>query len=87
MSLIFNCDDFENEFEYINYLDSNGLITHGCALCMVEYGICEDAAAKLASPDEPFIDCIPFSDIDTNSFPVSCVIGWYGEEYLETIGE
>ena len=25
-------EDFDNKFEYIDYLEDNGLITHGCAV-------------------------------------------------------
>ena len=77
--------NYENKCEYIERLEQAGLITHGCALCMSEYGVCEDAIAKLASPDEPFVDCVPFSYIDKNSFPVSCLTEWYGKEYVENI--
>ena len=78
-------EDFDNKFEYIDYLEDNGLITHGCALCMNEYGVCEEAVAKWASPDELYIECMPFSDIESDYFPVSCLGTWYGNEYVENL--
>ena len=78
-------EDFDNKFEYIDYLEDNGLITHGCALCMIGYGPCNDATKKFASVDEPFIDCIPLSHIGINRFPVSCLREWYGDEYIENL--
>lgn len=77
--------NFENKYEYIEYLENSGRITRGCALCMIEYGVCEDAIAKLASPDEAFVYCIPFGGIDENRFPVSCLTEWYGKEYVENL--
>ena len=85
MNMILNCNDFANKFEYINYLESNGLIPNGCALCMSEYGVCEEAVAKFASPDELYVECIPFGDIPSGYFPTSCLREWRGEECVENI--
>lgn len=85
MKQTLNPADFNNKFEYIEYLERNELITHGCALCMTAYGVCEEAVKKFTAVDEPFIDCIPFSYIDTNRFPVSCLREWYGTEYVENL--
>ena len=78
-------EEFENEEQYIEYLETNGLISNGCARCMVENGICEDATRKYADRED-FIYDMPISDMDNEeSFPVSCLTEWYGEDYVEEV--
>ena len=83
MKKILSYNEFEDENDYIEYLEQNGLITHGCSLCMTEYGVCEKAVDKFK--EDVFIVDIPFSHIDAQEFPVSCLVEWYGNEYVEEI--
>lgn len=75
--------EFNSKYDYIEYLEENNLITHGCSLCMIENGVCEDAVKKFV--EDNFVTDKPFSDIDENEFPVSCLKEWYGEEYVEGV--
>jgi len=78
-------EEFENKEQYIEYLETNGLISHGCARCMAEYGICEDATRKYADRED-FVYDMPISNMDNEeSFPVSCLTEWYGEDYVEEV--
>lgn len=83
--MILRYEDFNDKPEYIDYLENNGLITHGCALCMNELGVCEEAATKWASPDELYIECMPFGGIDSAYFPVSCLGTWHRDECVENL--
>ena len=83
--MILKYENFDNKVEYINYLESNGLITHGCALCMNKHRVCEEATSKWASPDELYIECMPFSDTDSAYFPVSCLGTWHRDECVENL--
>ena len=79
-------EDFEYEDEYFEYLETIGLISNGCARCMREFGICEDATRKYADREE-FVYDNPMSDLDDpkRSYPVSCLAEWYGEDYVEEV--
>lgn len=78
-------EEFKDKYEYIEYLENNGLISKGCARCMSEYDICEDATRKYADREDYVYD-IPFSNLDEEMyFPVSCLAEWYGEDYVEEV--
>lgn len=78
-------EEFKDKYDYIEYLETNGLISNGCARCMVENGICEDATHKYTGRED-FVYDTPMSDMDNEEyFPVSCLTEWYGEDYVEEV--
>lgn len=80
-------EDFQDDkYLYIEYLEKNELITHGCALCMSGYYPCEEAVRKYREDD--FVFDIPFGNLEVEEqFPISCLREWYGEEYVEEVRE
>ena len=82
MKEILDKSKFEAEDDYISYLAENGFITEGCRFCMLAYHFCEDAVKKYQEDD--FIYDEPFSYMDGEEyFPVSCLMEWYGQEYID----
>lgn len=74
---------YEEYEDYVNGLIRKGILCEGCTYCMLNGGCdcLEDAVEKSKGA---WVSCTPMSYVPENLYyPKSCIIDWYGENYIK----